>query len=1132
MRIVCQKCAAAYAIDDRVITPKGVRAQCPRCRHLQLVKREDSPAPPVASPPAAAAPKPAAAAPKPAAAAPKPAAVAKPSAPAPVPLTPSGSLSDNELFGDLGDIEPAADPNASDDSLFGDLAGIGSPSASSPAEDKDSLFGDLSDLSQSSPSNPINPTIEPRPGTPGYSIPSGDLLFDEIEPPPPAPAPPPPAPKPAAPVARPAAPVQPRPAPPVAAAPVALPEPADDGLFDFNSPPGFDAPPPKPAAPPRPAAPKPAPPVAADTLPEPADDGIFDFNSPPGFDAPPPKPAAPKPAPAVAAAALPEPADDGIFDFNSPPGFDSPQPAAPAPAAAAADPLLDFFGAPPGQPSAPPAPAAAPVRPAMPVAAPAPAATPKSCRECGKALVDPFDQALGACEDCRRREKPTPPPPAAKSVEVIDLPPLGDGAASPPPEPRSGVRPAAPVLTDESRSAVRGAPRSPTAGVAVSASSGRGRGVVVGAVGLVLLLGGAGAAYFFVPQVKDAVGTQVGGSSDKPSDSSKQPSSSGLPPAVEAVLPRWRIMFVDAAEGDSQQLLSEGQALLAKDQRLSYSQAAELFQRALLLDPKSDAAIGGYVQALALGSGSRMDDKTFQEARGLIEAAESRANRNPELLVAHANLLLARSNQSENVDQARKLAEEVLATAKDNAVAPKAEAHLILGRVFLTSSRELANQHFDSALAIASDLHRVHYYRALADETAGDYSLAIERLEKRLAQDPDYWETRTTLARIFLEVGDVERARQLYEARLKTTPGDVQSMLALAVIRYQVEGGVPGALGALRGMLRNRDKYEESEVAELLLHQATAERLGNNLEAASKAARESAELVKENPAARLQLFLISVARKDAAAAAGHLSTFKGKLEDPVLEKLLEGRLRLLERKPAEAMELFMEASRMDPRRADALLLAGVAAAQDNRRDESFRLLAQVVQSDPMRLAPRPIVTPFFVRSADLLDGLEGSILALSRGEDDLLAHLYEGLLRYHQGEPAAAEKMFKLVNEVDDNNALASAYRAIIAVGRKDQKAAKAHAARAVVGGRQVAIAHLAQGLVLMGDSSQQEPAKKSLRDAVTLAPKLYAAEVRLGELELASNRNSVRERLVRLLGIDPSYLPAKRVLYLLDKRG
>ena len=38
MRIVCQKCSAAYAIDDKLVTPKGIRAQCPRCRHLQLVK--------------------------------------------------------------------------------------------------------------------------------------------------------------------------------------------------------------------------------------------------------------------------------------------------------------------------------------------------------------------------------------------------------------------------------------------------------------------------------------------------------------------------------------------------------------------------------------------------------------------------------------------------------------------------------------------------------------------------------------------------------------------------------------------------------------------------------------------------------------------------------------------------------------------------------------------------------------------------------------------------------------------------------------------------------------------------------------------------------------------------------------
>jgi tetratricopeptide (TPR) repeat protein len=209
----------------------------------------------------------------------------------------------------------------------------------------------------------------------------------------------------------------------------------------------------------------------------------------------------------------------------------------------------------------------------------------------------------------------------------------------------------------------------------------------------------------------------------------------------------------------------------------------------------------------------------------------------------------------------------------------------------------------------------------------------------------------------------------------------------------------------------------------------------------------------------------------------------------------------------------------------------VAAAPDGRRDEAFRVLAQVLQADPLRLAPRPVVTSFYLRPGDLLLGLEGSMVAIARGDDDILPHLYEGLLRYHQGDAAGAEKMLKKVADVDSNNAPAFAYRTFIAMGRKDMNAARAHAARAVGGGRQVAIAHVAQGYVL-AESKQVEPAKKELREAVTLSPRQYAAEVKLGELEAPINRAAVRERLVKLLGIDPSYQPAKRVLYLLDKRG
>ena len=40
MRITCPQCGIEYSIDDRAVTPRGVRAQCPQCHHLETVKPE------------------------------------------------------------------------------------------------------------------------------------------------------------------------------------------------------------------------------------------------------------------------------------------------------------------------------------------------------------------------------------------------------------------------------------------------------------------------------------------------------------------------------------------------------------------------------------------------------------------------------------------------------------------------------------------------------------------------------------------------------------------------------------------------------------------------------------------------------------------------------------------------------------------------------------------------------------------------------------------------------------------------------------------------------------------------------------------------------------------------------------
>lgn len=605
------------------------------------------------------------------------------------------------------------------------------------------------------------------------------------------------------------------------------------------------------------------------------------------------------------------------------------------------------------------------------------------------------------------------------------------------------------------------------------------------------------------------------------------PAPPPIPAAIQAVLPRWELRYLDVT-GSSVERLESGVKHLAKDQRTAYADAEEDFQQALLLDPRSDAAIAGYVQALALGRGSSLDKATYDEALALIEASEERAGRTPLLMLAHANLLMSRPSQPGAIEKARELAEETLKTGSD---LEKAEANLVLGRTFLQTSMGLANQHFDAALELAPTLQRVHYHRALAHESAGAYSKALEALKARLDKDPEHWDSLATMARIYLEVGEVEQARKLYESRSKGQNSDVRALMALAVMRYQVENNPEAAARELKGLIKTRARFSERDVAEMFVHLAAAERMAGHADAGVKAAEEALKVVKDLPAAHLQLFLVSMVRGDVAKAAPHLAGFQGKLEDVPLEKVLVGRLRLAEKKPAEALEFFQEAVRLDSRREDARLLAGIAAAGAGRRDEAFKLFFQTLQSDPMRPTPLPVTTLYFLRPGETLQGTQGSILALATGSVDVAAPLYEGLLLFHLGDRAGADRLWKDVLELDPNNAGAAAYLALEALQRGDVAKAKGLGARAVAAGRQQPIAHLANGLVL-AEAKQAELAKRSLRDALTLAPTLLSAEVKLAELEMGSSPDSARERLVKVAGLDPAYLAAKRLLFIMDKRG
>jgi tetratricopeptide (TPR) repeat protein len=443
----------------------------------------------------------------------------------------------------------------------------------------------------------------------------------------------------------------------------------------------------------------------------------------------------------------------------------------------------------------------------------------------------------------------------------------------------------------------------------------------------------------------------------------------------------------------------------------------------------------------------------------------------------------------------------------------------------------LAIQHFDEALKLDPSFHRALYYRGVAHETAGEYRAAIEDFQARLSRSPGQVETTAALARIYEEVGEIDKAKALYQKIRQQNPEDLRSAVTLAAIAYQLEGNANEAVSQLRALLKEGLSAPPAVRGEGWIHLAAAERLTGNLEGASAAAQEALKLPGGSAPGHLQLLLVELQRGRPDQAASHLAELDPKALTPALVKHLQGRILFAQGKDAEAAASFNEAYQLEPRRLDSLIYAGVATARGGKREEGYRLLTQAMQADPTRLGPRPAFTLHYLQPRDTLDGADGHLLK-TRDPNDPTPFLAEGFIKFHRREFPEADRLLKQATETS-NNAFAYAYRTLVALARGDKATALAEGARAVSNGRQLAIAHYAQGAALAADS-QLAAAKKALRQARDLAPTLLAAELLLGELEAKANGaeaiETARSHLVRVTGLDPSYLPAKRALYALER--
>ena len=929
MRIVCQKCSAAYAIDDKFVTPKGVRAQCPRCRHLQLVKKDDAPAP---------------------------AAAAAPGAPS--------------AF--LFDMGPPAAPGS--DLHFGTTAPASSASNASPFD-----FA----APETNPGAPLDFGAPPPPGPPGSSSP-----FDFAATTPGGGA-----------------------ANPFDFASVA-PSPTGGSPFDFGAP-----------APPAPSS-------------SPFGSGGLDL----GDVIPPPSPRASRPAPPFPGK-KPEPGAEASADSS-----------------------------------------AVGVR----------------CRTCGKDMHDPFDQALGVCDECRNKSAEAPSNETQPAVRPPGPPPprLSAPAAAVPLFPPAST----PISTGDG-ARLRTARREDDSG---RRSGGAGKAIGIGVAALAVI-----ALVLGVVLKKPWA--------SKPPPLVVKPTGPARP--VDSIIQQWRLKYPDIEGTSAKQLVDEGEELLVKDTTKSYLDAEECFQQALVLDPNNDRALAGWVLSVAFGKVGQIDEPTARAAEAMLAAAEQRSGE-LRVFVAHAHFLIARGGNPNDI--------KVLAERGLNSTEPrdKALASLAVGQTVLTKNPQQAAENFREALAIDPKLKRAYFFQAQLAAIRGNYKEATLALERRLELDADQWEAAEELARLLIDVGEPLKAKKVLEAAKAAAPRAGRPRLGLAMLAYQHLNDLKGGADQLQAIIDDGE-IPKGEKTDALVHLATIQRIQGDAAKASDTIDRALEFNPDSVPARLQKFLILLDKGIASSARLELDGLKGKLGDKYLEATLEGRLLIAEDKLADAIQILSATVESDPRRVDAIFLAGAAAAKSRKDGKAWEFcMKRGLRADP-NSRPVPSLTHLYVRPADLLKPAIGAYAALVKDlDEDPSPSLCEGLVAWFSEDPTTAEKFFSKVTNIDPKNANGFAYRTMTALKRKDSAGSLKLAARGLDASKNNALIFFgqAQAYLMAGKIDQ---AKIAAQSAIRYGPQLLGPKVIIGDAEATQkNVEEARRVLTSVLLSDPLYRDAKRILY------
>ena len=445
-----------------------------------------------------------------------------------------------------------------------------------------------------------------------------------------------------------------------------------------------------------------------------------------------------------------------------------------------------------------------------------------------------------------------------------------------------------------------------------------------------------------------------------------------------------------------------------------YAESAQVYQEVAALEPDSmqdraglgavqllsgdtDSGIQELEKALAMDPGNAgLRERLISiylsvgDLDGAREAvadyqATSDDDTRPQIFAARVAL------QSGDQDKARELFEAVIASDPGNVNANGGLAVMALAQGDIDKARV----RFNAALEAHPDHVATLMNVAVLEEQAGDIEAMVAALERAAAADDEALRPRLALARYRISEGDARDAVRLLDGIREQHPDEFDLHLVLATA-YLASNQTEFAASSGRQMLRLRPN-DPTALAQV----ARIEQLDGRPGKARELADRALESMPDNVEVRKLLVETLLAENKLNRAASELAKLPPAVREAPGVAVVEGRLAMVQNRPAEAETIFQRVFDEYPSSRTLLLLAAAKWTQ-GKREETVADLGEWLDENPEDNIVR--------------NELAGRELVL--GNDDAAREHYEAIFDAAPENPVALNNLAWLSRDTAPQKAL------------------------------------------------------------------------------------------------------------------